>query len=355
MNTSDIEDRKGMIAIAEKLGEELSELEARNKRRRAKGRKPLPDPQEREDAKVLQMKYRTGDATTVDGAMAMRMFEMRKAQMEADNYPDDDDDPEDIPPTPQPKQQKKQDDEVERAQKEAEAVRKVEDMKAGRIDHAGNWSDGGQKLEGGDDTSFPSSEQVWGEKEESYETEQEQEQEQKPKPKKAAKVARGLMPAAAGLNEFKQDLYERLRVSFEALENTLSDLQGRVAEIVTASAKSVQQAEEDGKDEFKEMLARKVPVTFDVNGTKMTFDAITVFHAPPCITIVSKEGSATIMPRPGAQLRLTYEMDGEKYADDLVTFLGTRFDLPMFGLSFVGFIREEESNMIDVAAGVEEP
>jgi hypothetical protein len=41
-------------------------------------------------------------------------------------------------------------------------------------------------------------------------------------------------------------------------------------------------------------------------------------------------------------------MDGKRYVDDPVTFLGTRFDLPMFGLSFVGFIRDIESDMMDV-------
>ena len=47
-------------------------------------------------------------------------------------------------------------------------------------------------------------------------------------------------------------------------------------------------------------------------------------------------------------------MDGNRYADDPVTYLGTRFDLPMFGLSFVGFIRDSEANLIDADAGVSE-
>ena len=77
-----------------------------------------------------------------------------------------------------------------------------------------------------------------------------------------------------------------------------------------------------------------------------------MFHAPPCITVVSKIGSAKITPKPGAQLLLSYMMDGESYVNDPVTFLGTRFDLPMFGLSFVGFIRDREAGLIDAAAGV---
>ena len=87
----------------------------------------------------------------------------------------------------------------------------------------------------------------------------------------------------------------------------------------------------------------------------MTFDAITVFYARPCITLVSKIGSAKITPKPGARLLLTYEMDGRRYENDPVVFLGTRFDLPMFGLSFVGFIRESDADMLDAAAGVQEP
>ena len=140
-------------------------------------------------------------------------------------------------------------------------------------------------------------------------------------------------------------------MSFEALETTLSDVQGRLSEIVTASAANAQPAHPDEEEsEFKSLLERKTPVTFDVGGTKMTFDAVTVFHAPPCITVVSRSGSATIMPKPGARLRLSYSMDGVKYDDDPVTFLGTRFDLPMFGLSFVGFIRDSEADMIDAGS-----
>ena len=106
------------------------------------------------------------------------------------------------------------------------------------------------------------------------------------------------------------------------------------------------------KSEFEDLLTRKTPVVFDVGGTQMTFDAITVFYAKPCITIVSKIGSAKITPKPGARLFLSYEMDGQKFTNDPVTFLGTRFDLPMFGLSFVGFIRDNDADLIDAAAGV---
>ena len=62
---------------------------------------------------------------------------------------------------------------------------------------------------------------------------------------------------------------------------------------------------------------------------------------------MSKIDSAHIMPKPGARLSISYEMDGVAYKDDPVTFLGTRFDLPMFNLSFVGFIRDRESDMMD--------
>lgn len=385
MREDEIQDIEGMMARAKKLGDERAELERRNKRRRAKGRKPLPDDQERKDAEVLRTKYRTGDYTTVDGSQAIRLFEMRKASMDGGREEDDEDD-EDLlelagrkPPEvgdakeqPQPKPasqpEARQDPESERAVREAAAARMVQDMKAGRIDHASNWSPDGQKLEGGDETSLPSSRQVWGSKEKAEDIREGRQElpedaeiqadaekpstNKKPakKPQKSQKpnVAKSLMPAAAGLNEFREDLYERLRVSFEALETTMSDMQGRLAEIVTASAANALPGDPVKEDEeFKSLLERKIPVTFDVGGTKMKFDAVTVFHASPCITVVSKSGSATIMPKPGARLKLSYEMDGTSYDDDPVTFLGTRFDLPMFGLSFVGFIRDVEADMLD--------
>jgi hypothetical protein len=239
---------------------------------------------------------------------------------------------------------------TERAIREAEAARRVQDMKNGRIDHRGNWSEGGQKLEGGDDTSLP----------ESPASAPAQEPPvdlaaffpSKPQGKEPAKSkGKPSVVSSEALEEFRQDLYNRLRVSFEALEGTLSDLQGRVAEIVAASVPPPPpelDEEDTGGDEFKALLERKTPVVFEVAGTRMAFDAITVFHAPPCITVVSRMGSAQIMPKAGAQLSLTYEMDGQRYDHDPVTFLGTRFDLPMFGLSFVGFIRDLESDMIDV-------
>ena len=385
MREDEIQDIEGMMARAKKLGDERAELERRNKRRRAKGRKPLPDDQERKDAEVLRTKYRTGDYTTVDGSQAIRLFEMRKASMDGGREEDDEDDedllelagrkpPEVVdakePPQPKPAAQPeaRQDPDSERAVREAAAARMVQDMKAGRIDHASNWSPDGQKLECGDETSLPSSRQVWGSKEnggdaregaqESNGDAESQDAPENPstqkKPAKQAKnpkqnnFAKSLMPVAPGLNEFKEDLYERLRVSFEALETTMSDMQGRLAEIVTASAANAQPGDPVKEDEeFKELLERKIPVTFDVGGTKMKFDAVTVFHASPCITVVSKSGSATIMPKPGARLKLSYEMDGTSYDDDPVTFLGTRFDLPMFGLSFVGFIRDVEADMLD--------
>jgi hypothetical protein len=383
MREDEINDIEGMMARAKKLGDERAELEKRNKLRRAKGRKPLPDDQERKDAEVLMTKYRTGDYTTVDGSQAIRLFELRKAAKDDPDLMDDEDDEalmeiakrkpgaaryDNVKPDPAPPPEARQDPDVERAVREAAAARTVQDMKAGRIDHAGNWSPAGQKLEGGDDTSLPSSRQVWGsggrgdEGEEAPESvpEATNNGENPAKPKKPAKqkkgakasnTAKSLMPVAAGLNEFQEDLYERLRVSFEALETTMSDMQGRLAEIVTASAANAQPGDSVKEDEaFKELLERKIPVTFDVGGTKMKFDAVTVFHASPCITVVSKSGSATIMPKPGARLKLSYEMDGKQYSDDPVTFLGTRFDLPMFGLSFVGFIRDVEADMLDAEA-----
>ena len=350
-----------MIAEAEQKGRELEDLEARNRRRRAKGRDPLPDPQEREDQKVWRKKYRTGDSTTVDGADALKLFELRKATMSGGDDPDDDG-PLEEPAQPATKKTKaksvkkktaesrpEEDDEAsEKAVREAEAARRVQDLKNGRIDHEGNWSEEGQKLEGGDSTKLVTAEdaaRAWG-----LDT--------------ASDPAQGSEKDAAEdqisesrIEMFRNDLYKRLGTSFQAIERTLSDLQGRVAEIVTASAKNADPAPDEKvpASEFEELLSRKTPVVFDVGGTQMTFDAITVFYAKPCITLVSKIGSAKITPKPGAQLLLTYERDGVMYENDPVTFLGTRFDLPMFGLSFVGFIRDADADLIDAAAGVGEP
>jgi hypothetical protein len=373
MTTSDLNDEKSMIAEAEAKGKELEELEARNRRRRAKGRKPLPDPQEREDQKVWRKKYRTGDSTTVSGADAIKLFEMRKAQMDPDDDLDDDGLPEE-PARPAPrsgsgssvkqtsrsgtqKQTQEEDEATEKAIREAEAARRVQDLKNGRIDHEGNWSDEGQKLEGGDSTKLVDTSEVskaWGlEAEPAKDPAQGKEKPQEPvqEPETREELV------SHSFESFKNDLYKRLGTSFQAIERTLSDLQGRVSEIVTASAKNAAPPpeEKDAESEFEELLSRKTPVVFDVGGTQMTFDAITVFYARPCITLVSKIGSAKITPKPGARLLLTYEMDGRRYENDPVVFLGTRFDLPMFGLSFVGFIRESDADMLDAAAGVQEP
>ncbi|MBQ3342556.1 MAG: hypothetical protein IJG84_11720 [Kiritimatiellae bacterium] len=373
MTTSDLNDEKSMIAEAEAKGKELEELEARNRLRRAKGRKPLPDPQEREDQKVWRKKYRTGDSTTVSGADAIKLFEMRKAQMDPDDDLDDDGLPEE-PARPAPrsgsgssvkqtsrsgtqKQTNEEDEATEKAIREAEAARRVQDLKNGRIDHEGNWSDEGQKLEGGDSTKLVDTSEVskaWG-----LEPEPAKDPAQaKEKPQEAVQEHEKQSDAASlSFESFKNDLYKRLGTSFQAVERTLSDLQGRVSEIVTASAKNAAPSpdEKDAESEFEELLSRKTPVVFDVGGTQMTFDAITVFYARPCITLVSKIGSAKITPKPGARLLLTYDMDGRRYENDPVVFLGTRFDLPMFGLSFVGFIREADADMLDAAAGVQEP
>ena len=373
MTTSDLNDEKSMIAEAEAKGKELEELEARNRRRRAKGRKPLPDPQEREDQKVWRKKYRTGDSTTVSGADAIKLFEMRKAQMDPDDDLDDDGLPEE-PARPAPrsgsgssvkqtsrsgtqKQTQEEDEATEKAIREAEAARRVQDLKNGRIDHEGNWSDEGQKLEGGDSTKLVDTSEVskaWGlEAEPAKDPAQAKEKPQEPV--KEPETREELV--SHSFESFKNDLYKRLGTSFQAIERTLSDLQGRVSEIVTASAKNAAPPPEaqDAESEFEALLSRQTPVVFDVGGTQMTFDAITVFYARPCITLVSKIGSAKITPKPGARLLLTYEMDGRRYENDPVVFLGTRFDLPMFGLSFVGFIRESDADMLDAAAGVQEP
>ena len=350
--TSSENSMEKMMAEAERLGKEQTELEERNRKRRAKGRKPLPDAQERKDMDVGRRKYRTGDYTTVDAADAMKLFEMRKSEMMSgrDDFIDDDEEESaEVRPVRRRPLKKSGNKDEEQAIREAEAARRIQDMKNGRVDHEGNWSPEGPKIESGDKTVIVDKAvlgKVWGDPEQEEPSVDERDKSNPSKPTKKAKNV-----AEDTLDEFKEDLFRRLGVSFDAIERTLSDLQGRVSEIVTASTpKDIP----DGvnEDEFKDLLSQKSQVVFDVGGTKITFDAITVFHAPPCITVVSKIGSAKITPKPGAQLLLSYMMDGESYVNDPVTFLGTRFDLPMFGLSFVGFIRDSEADLIDAAAGI---
>lgn len=364
---------ENLMEEAERLGKEQKAVDERNRKRRAKGRPPLPDIQEMKDQEISRRKYRTGDRTTVDAVDALKLFELRKAQME-----DGLSDPEDIDDEAQllkgaqigatvsPPPPPISDAQTEAAIRAAEAARRVQDLKNGRIDHAGNWSETGQQLEGGDATRLaekphapdaspdePSAEETW--RQDSPDAPDAPEA----PAKKGGKVKKGkaAVTSPEAFDAFVKDLYTRLGTSFEALERTLSDLQGRVAEIVTATTPAAPAADalpNGGADAFAALLEQKTPVVFNVGGTQMTFDAICVFHEKPCITVVSKIGSAKITPKPGAQLNLTYEADGQSYVNDPVTYLGTRFDLPMFGLSFVGFIRDAEAGQIDDEAGVTE-
>ena len=351
-----------MIAEAERLGKEMTELDERNRRRRAKGRKPILDAQEKKDLELSRKRYRVNDATTVDGADALKLFEMRKNNMIDSGEVDIEDDAPDADELEMRNEERKAGESVvkefaknltpkelteiigsimdnapkdaigeaaDKAIREAEAARRVQDLKNGRIDHEGNWSVEGQKLDGGDETRLPQQHDNGEINKELNET-----------------------VSFKDFGEFASDLYRRLGTSFDAIERTLSDLQGRISEIVTASTPPVEH-EKDGegeRNEFEDLLSKKTPVTFNVGGTTMSFDAITVFHAPPCITVVSKIGSAKITPKPGARLKLSYEMDGITYHSDPVTYLGTRFDLPMFNLSFVGFIRDSEADSLDADA-----
>lgn len=345
-----------LIAEAERLGREQSEIDKRNAKRRAKGRKPLPDASVKKDQEVLRRNYRTGDPTTVDYASALALYERRKSEMQNDS-PDDldglDDTPEERHPDGSDLRLKaktattkasappaspampevpdiRQDRETERAIREAEAARRVQDVKNGRIDHGGNWSTSGQRLEGGDGTSMFDIPTSSGTEVEA----QAREPESAP-----------ALPTVAGLSQFRDDLYYRLKVSFDGLERSMSDLQGRVGEIVTATTPKDDIPEERGAatHPFDEFMSRRTPVLFNINGTKMAFDAVGVVHSAPCIVVVSRIDSASISPVPGSHLLLTYEMDGQRYVDDPVTFLGVRCDLPMFNMALVGFIRDIEA------------
>lgn len=342
------EDFDEMYKLATERGKKLQELDKKNAKRRAKGLKPLLDDQAKADLAVSRRRYKTDDATTVDGAEALKLFRMRKEQMAAE--PDDIGDEEEVvqpdkpakpeKPASKPQAKKPQTDDdsaTERAVREAEAVRRVEDMKHGRINHAGVWSDEGNRTEGGDETKL-SDDQA---------KKDEPRRESKPAPKAKGKT---VSVSRDELEEFKNDLYGRLKISFEELEKSMSDLQGRVSEIVTASTPSHEAEEETADGKLEALLSGTTPITFNVNGTRMTCNAVKVFYNSPCITILSRIGSATIQPEGGARIRLSYEAGGRKYEDDPVTFVGLRVDLEELGFSLVGFVRDAETDLVDVPA-----
>lgn len=351
-----------IIAEAERRGNELEELEKRNRRRKAKGRKPIPTPQERADKEIRNKLYRSGDPTTVDSADALKLFEIRKAAMDDEraaedpyaNLPDDKD-VDDVPP---PESRTCQ---FDRAVEFAEEARRVQDLVAG--------AEGDKTiLPKVDIASFMLSLEEAKRKKETWKIDDAngtndsskatQGDANDAKPNEDAQLHASAKQSAFGsFGAFVSDLYSRLGQSFDAVEHSIAELKASLNLLSSASRKAEDEKkpkESDGRDEFNAMLSKKTPVVFDVGGTKMSFDAVCVFHAPPCITVVSKAGSAKITPKPGAQLSLSYDMGGKRYESDPVTFLGTRFDLPMFGLSFVGFIRDREADVIDTAAGAQQ-
>ena len=342
-----------MLEIAKQKADRIKELEKKNKRRLSKGLMPLPDDDEIADRKARHVKRER--VVTVDGANALRMFEERRAAMlDGLDLEDDteeessgiDDTGANTNPSSGNESPEVKGGDLLKAQRDAAAARMVADLKNARIDHDGVWT-GGQKLERGDDTQLPQTPDNVVNNSVNNPVEQ-------PKETRPRRTVPGKALRTDEFLEFKDDLYNRLRESFAGLERTLSDLQGRVSEIsVNPAVKSTEDKTESAQSQseaFHELLERCVPVVFEVSGAKLSFNAITVFHASPCITVVSKIGSATITPRPGARLNLSYKMDGVKYTDDPVTYLGTRFELPMFGLAFIGFIRDREAAQLDAEA-----
>jgi len=387
----------GMIELAERRGKELQELEKRNRKRAAKGRPPLPDSNERADKQVRRIRQRAGVPLTVDGADAMKLYEKRKAEMIADAENSENSGSESAIDSYEREfdkelseaQERKERQEhperfnpsspsapsnpvavnpekMEKAIKEAAAARRVSDLKNGRINHQSVWEDDQQRLEGGDKTELPKNPSTLKKKTLSDNAEKLLDKSEEPKPSKSKGQKAKKEGKTNGSNgylsyddfkAFRDDLYYRLKESFGGLENSLSDLQGRVSEIVTASAAVAQPANGDpnaqsGLSEFEELMNKRMPVAFDVGGANISFDAITVFRTPPCITVVYKMSSAAIKLKPGARLKLSYEMEGKKYDNDPVTYLGTRFELPMLGLAFMSFIRDMEASQLDVDAGI---
>ena len=307
-------DFRDMTAEAERLGKIQEEIDERNQKRAAEGKRPIPDIGESREIESGSRRYRSGFNPVVSFDEAWNRFKSRNRKASKNPAYDFD---------------------------------KWEKIKDG----------GGSSAKGNDayagavtsNAAKPSGKSVWS-------SDADGEPFNAPVPTKydtpapAKKAEKSTKIAAAQLAEFKRDIYERMGTSFSALEKSISGLSDKVDAL--APKDEAEKSGEGGDDEFRELLSKKTPVVFDVGGTQLTFDAICVFHASPCITVVSKIGSAKITPKPGATLLLSYDMDGVRYDRDPVTYLGTRFDLPMFGLSFVGFIRDNEAGMIDAEAGI---
>lgn len=364
-----------MMAKAQKLGDERAELEKENKRRVKKGLAPLPDPQDLKDQDVsIRRTFSTAKTITAEEAL-MRM-----------NMGDPDPDPEEKPVAPPPpKKSRKQkakakpvdnpepqqdpagEVDSDDAIRHAEAARRVDDMKHGRINHLGNWTMGvDMGLEGGSETKIVDHGQIRNivagtvsvedplvdaarAQRESTAVDQDAHTDTLEVP-----FGNGVPNSAQGaLVALFQDLYNKLGISFDALETTLSDLQGRVSEIVSMGAEEYAKPSEpvdDGYSAFKAAMSNRTKVTYNINGTKISCDAVKVYLEPPCLTIVTREDSAAVKPKPASKLRISYEFEGLRYDDDLVTFLGTSFVVPELGLRFSGFVRDSDADLLDVDA-----
>ena len=381
---------EGMMEKAKRLGDERDALEKENKKRKKRGLAPLPDPQDLKDQDVA-IRRPISSAKTMTADEALRRMNM------------DDEDEEPPPPPPPPKKKAKkaparpkpegqpQDDvaqegvvrvESNEAVRQAEAARRIDDMKHGRINHINNWQQMGvdMGLEGGSETSIFSHSQireiVGGASNPSSSA-------GNPNAKGLSDTTSAGSPNAKGLSgvtapdgpiqktieipmgashfespsveqmlaAFFQDLYSKLGVSFDGLETTLSDLQGRVSEIVSREAYGKpEDYADDSYEQFKETMSGKTKVTYNINGTRISFDAVKVYLEPPCLTIVTREDAAAVKPKPGSKLRISYEFEGFTYDNDLVTFLGTSFAVPELGLRFSGFVRDADAAMLDAEA-----
>lgn len=306
-------DFREMTAEAERLGKIQDEIDERNKKRIEEGKKPLPDIGESCEIESGSRKYRSGFNPVVSFNDALNRFvKQSKKAAEKPVYDFD-------------KWEKIRDGDGSTVQDDDAPVGAV-------VSNAAKPS--GKSVWSSDEEGKPSEDLVHTRHDTSA---------------PAKKVEKSTKIAAAQLAEFKKDIYERMGTSFADLGKSISNLSAKIDALAT---KDDDKPSDGGEDKFQALLSKKTLVVFDIGGTQLSFDAICVFHASPCITVVSKIGSAKITPKPGANLLLSYEMDGVEYENDPVTYLGTRFDLPMFGLSFVGFIRDSEADMIDADAGV---
>lgn len=332
---------------AEKKAKRIMKAEAINAARKENGLPPLYDDQGNLIKRTAINPKKIGISKTTDAAQAiMAINKARKKAVLSDL--DELEPPEIVEEVVV--QQKKSDNDTQRAIKEAEAARKVQDMKNGRIDHSRNWNpESDYSVEGGDKTSMFRRGEV------KRIVSGKEDKKEEPAEGVAILMKRKGEKDSEYIYRLFCDLYTRLDRSFSAMETTMSDLQGRVSELVGTESKSEDPAEKpepqanDEYDKFIKVMSGSTQVIYDIGSAKLSVDAVCVYHQAPCLTVVTKVDSACVSVNPGTRLRLSFDDNGERRDSVQVSYLGTEFTIKDLGLRFSGFIVDSEAGDVDVS------